>query len=264
MIMLLFRTVLRLPALLVVLFLGRTIAFGQQSIGIGTTTPDSKAALDITSTQKGVLFPTLDATQQATLLGMLTPAEKGMLITDAATGNLKFWGGASWQNFTSGTAVTAKAPLSVATNSVKINPGTAAGDLLTWDGNNWVNMQPAVQHFSVAVDNRQPWLAVNFIISPYGIFPSQNSAGDPYVGEIYMMGCNFAVQGFTLCNGALLSISGNEVLFTLIGTTYGGDGVSTFAVPDLRSRVPVQMGNNGTSNYIIGQSGGSEQKTFSH
>jgi len=264
MIMLLFRPISRLTALLLMLFFGGTITFGQQSIGIGTTTPDSKAVLDVTSTQKGVLFPTLNATQQTTLTGLLTAAEKGMLITDAATGNLKFWGGTSWQNFTSGTAVTAKAPLSVTTNNVKINPGTAAGDLLTWDGNNWVNMQPPVQHFSQTVDNRQPWLAINFNIAEFGIFPSQNSAGDPYVGEIYMMGCNFAVQGFALCDGSLQSISSNEVLFTLIGTTYGGDGVNTFALPDLRSRVPLQMGNNGAGNYIIGQTGGSEQKTFSH
>jgi microcystin-dependent protein len=256
--------IFRLSALLVMLFFGGTIALGQQPIGIGTTTPDSKAALDVTSTQKGVLFPTLNATQQATLFGMLTPAEKGMLITDAATGNLKFWGGTSWQNFTSGTPVTAKAPLSVTTNNVRINAGTAAGDLLTWDGNNWVNLQPAVQHFSQAVDNRQPWLAVNFIISPYGIFPSQNSATTPYVGEIYMMGCNFAVQGFFLCDGSLLPISQYDVLFELIGTTYGGDGQNTFALPDLRSRAPIQMGNNGISNYIIGETGGAEQKTFSH
>ena len=262
--MLLIPPIPRLTALLVMLFFSGTIAFGQQPIGIGTTTPNSKAALDITSTQKGVLFPTLDATQQTTLTGMLTAAEKGMLITDAATGNLKFWGGASWQSFTAGTPVTAKAPLSVTTNNIKINAGTAAGDLLTWDGNNWVNLQPAVQHFSQTVDNRQPWLAVNFNIAEFGIFPSQNSAATPYVGEIYMMGCNFAVNGFALCDGSLQSISSNVVLFDLIGTTYGGDGVNTYALPDLRSRVPVQMGNNGTSNYIIGQTGGSEQKTFSH
>ena len=246
------------------LFLGGTIAMGQQPIGIGTTTPDSKAALDVTSTQKGVLFPTLNATQQATLTGMLTAAEKGMLITDAATGNLKFWGGASWQNFTAGTPVTAAAPLSVTANNIRINAGTAAGDLLTWDGNNWVNLQPAVQHFSQAADNRQPWLAINFNIAEFGIFPSQNAATTPYVGEIYMMGCNFAVNGFALCNGSLVSISSNEVLFNLIGTTYGGDGINTYALPDLRSRVPIQMGSNGTSNYIIGQAGGAEQKTFSH
>ena len=125
--MLLIPPIPRLTALLVMLFFSGTIAFGQQPIGIGTTTPNSKAALDITSTQKGVLFPTLDATQQTTLTGMLTAAEKGMLITDAATGNLKFWGGASWQSFTAGTPVTAKAPLSVTTNNIKINAGTAAG-----------------------------------------------------------------------------------------------------------------------------------------
>jgi microcystin-dependent protein len=246
----------------VILFAGR--AFGQQPIGIGTTTPDGHAALDISSQQKGVLFPRLTTAQQTTLAGMLGPLETGMLVTDATTGSLKYWSGSSWQSFISANAPTGKAPLTVTANTVQLNPGTAVGDLLTWDGNNWVNAQPAVQHFSFSVDNRQPYLTLNYVIAEFGIFPSQNDATEPYVGEIYLMGCNFAPVGFALCNGQVLSIATNTVLFDLIGTTYGGDGITTFNLPDLRGRVPIHMGSNGTSNYIIGQLGGSEQMNFNH
>jgi microcystin-dependent protein len=71
-----------------------------------------------------------------------------------------------------------------------------------------------------------------------------------------MGGWNFAPYGWQLCNGQLLSISNNDTLFNLIGTTYGGDGINTFALPDLRGRSPVHMG--GSQSYPIGQSGGVE------
>jgi microcystin-dependent protein len=86
--------------------------------------------------------------------------------------------------------------------------------------------------------------------------------GTPYVGEIRMFAGNFAPAGWAFCNGALLAISENDVLFTLIGTTYGGDGQNTFALPDLQSRVPVHMGTGGGSSYVIGQNGGTESVTL--
>jgi microcystin-dependent protein len=76
-----------------------------------------------------------------------------------------------------------------------------------------------------------------------------------------MVGFYFAPSNSALCNGQLLSISNNATLFNLIGTTYGGDGVNTFALPDLRSRSPVHMG--GSQSYQIGQSGGVETVTLS-
>jgi microcystin-dependent protein len=85
---------------------------------------------------------------------------------------------------------------------------------------------------------------------------------DPYVGEIRMAGFNFPPQGWASCNGALIPISENEVLFTLIGTTYGGDGQNTFALPDLQGRVPVHMGQGSGSNFTIGQKAGEEQVTI--
>jgi microcystin-dependent protein len=86
--------------------------------------------------------------------------------------------------------------------------------------------------------------------------------GTPYVGEIRMFAGNFAPVGWAFCNGATLAISENDVLFTLIGTTYGGDGQNTFNLPDLQSRVPVHMGTGGGSSYIIGQAAGVEQVTL--
>ena len=84
----------------------------------------------------------------------------------------------------------------------------------------------------------------------------------PYVGEIRLFAGNFAPLGWAFCDGQLLSIAENEVLFNLIGTTYGGDGQNTYALPDLRGRVPLHQGSNGQSNYIIGQSGGVESVTL--
>ena len=80
----------------------------------------------------------------------------------------------------------------------------------------------------------------------------------PYVGEIRMFAGNFAPAGWMLCEGQLLPISENETLFNLIGTTYGGDGQSTFALPDLRGRIPVHMGNG----VNLAESGGAEAVTL--
>jgi len=77
---------------------------------------------------------------------------------------------------------------------------------------------------------------------------------DPFLGEIRMFAGNFAPQDWALCNGALLPISGNEALFALVGVVYGGDGQTTFAIPDLRGRVPLHVGSGNT----LGQTGGAE------
>jgi microcystin-dependent protein len=85
----------------------------------------------------------------------------------------------------------------------------------------------------------------------------------PYIGEIRMFAGNFAPVGWAFCSGQLLPISENDALFNLIGTTYGGDGQETFALPDLQSRLPIHQGQGpGLSNYVIGQPGGVEQVTL--
>jgi microcystin-dependent protein len=80
----------------------------------------------------------------------------------------------------------------------------------------------------------------------------------PYVGEIRMFAGNFAPAGWMFCEGQLLPISENERLFQLIGTTYGGDGQSTFGLPDLRGRIPIHQGNG----FILAETGGAEEITL--
>ena len=86
----------------------------------------------------------------------------------------------------------------------------------------------------------------------------------PFVGEIRMFGGSFAPAGWAFCSGQLLPISENDTLFNLIGTTYGGDGQETFALPDLQSRMPMHAGQGPgiSQNYQLGQTGGVESVTL--
>lgn len=85
---------------------------------------------------------------------------------------------------------------------------------------------------------------------------------DCYVGEIRMFAGTYAPQGWALCDGQILPIAENELLYALLGTTYGGDGMSTFALPDMRGRIPISMGANGGSTYMLGQQAGTETVTL--
>lgn len=132
-------------------------------------------------------------------------------------------------------------------------------------------------------ENMQPYLAVNYIISLYGIFPSQSKDGsgidykllkpdssidnydqtrgaDPFISEILIFPFSYVPRGYAACNGQLLPINQNQVLFALLGTTFGGNGQTTFALPDLRGRVPVGVGSSG--NWTLGQWSGSETETL--
>src|SRR5437016_6330681 len=85
----------------------------------------------------------------------------------------------------------------------------------------------------------------------------------PYVGQLLLVPYNFAPVGWAFCQGQLLSIAENSTLFNLIGTTYGGDGQTTFALPDLRGRTTIGTGQGpGLSNFVIGQAGGAEEVTL--
>jgi len=81
---------------------------------------------------------------------------------------------------------------------------------------------------------------------------------DPYLGEIRAVSFNFAPKGWALCNGQLLPINQNQALFALLGTQFGGNGQTTFALPDLRSRMPIHAG----AGYTVGQAGGAQQHTL--
>jgi microcystin-dependent protein len=86
----------------------------------------------------------------------------------------------------------------------------------------------------------------------------------PYVGEIRMFGGNFAPAGWAFCDGQLMPISENDTLFTLIGTTYGGDGQETFALPNLQSRIPIHAGTAADGNtYQLAEQFGTESVTLS-
>src|SRR5205085_1329179 len=90
-----------------------------------------------------------------------------------------------------------------------------------------------------------------------------SAMSSPFVAEIRMWGCNFPPKGWAFCNGQLLPISQNTALFSLCGTYYGGDGKSTFALPDLQGATPVQSGQgNGLSDRFQGESGGAETVTL--
>jgi microcystin-dependent protein len=86
---------------------------------------------------------------------------------------------------------------------------------------------------------------------------------EPFVGQIQTFGFNFAPRGWAFCSGQLLPIAQNTALFSLLGTTYGGDGRTTFGLPDLRGRAPLHLGQGaGLSNHNIGQRAGSESSTL--
>jgi len=82
---------------------------------------------------------------------------------------------------------------------------------------------------------------------------------EPFIGEIRTVSFSFAPRGWAQCNGQLLAINQNQALFSILGTTYGGDGIRTFALPDLRSRIPVSFGVNGPQ---LGQTGGATSVTL--
>jgi microcystin-dependent protein len=88
-------------------------------------------------------------------------------------------------------------------------------------------------------------------------------AQERFIGSIIIVSFNFPPKGFAFCNGQLLTISQNQALFALLGTTYGGDGRTNFALPDLRGRAPIHMGQGqGLNDYAIGQTGGEEAVTL--
>lgn len=148
--------------------------------------------------------------------------------------------------------------------------GVNTGDVVMYDasGNNWVaktitaSTTTGYTGGGQAYSIMNPYLAINYSMAVYGIYPSRND-GDPFVGEIQMFGFNFPPYGYVLCDGQLMAISQNTALFSLLGTTYGGDGQQTFGIPNLQSRFPIGMGQgNGLSYYNEGQMGGGETHTL--
>ena len=113
--------------------------------------------------------------------------------------------------------------------------------------------------------NFQPYLCVDFIISLFGIFPfadlRREPMADPFVAEIRIFPFNFAPRGWAWCDGQLLPLSQNTALFSLLGTTYGGNGRVNFALPDLQGRAPMHPGQGpGLSLHDLGETGGTRDR----
>ncbi|WP_338044209.1 phage tail protein [Paenibacillus oryzisoli] len=115
---------------------------------------------------------------------------------------------------------------------------------------------------NVPHSNMQPYLAINYIICWDGSYPSPEGGmpeyEEPFLTELRWVAFNFAPVGWVLCNGQTLSIAQNQALFSLVGTTYGGNGQTTFVLPDLQNRIPIHMGEG----HIIGEAGGEKTHTL--
>ncbi len=144
-----------------------------------------------------------------------------------------------------------------AARTIGLNPATDPGDVLTWNGTNWI-AEPVSGLSEDTYSVLQPYLAVHYIIALQGIYPSRNGA-DPFIGQITIFAGNFPPRGWAFCDGQLLTVSSNDALFSLLGTIYGGDGITTFALPDLRGRLPMHQGQGpGLPGRSFGEKGGSE------
>lgn len=148
---------------------------------------------------------------------------------------------------------------------IPVPSGAVANDLLSFDGTNWLAKNIVIQNTGSgqSINNMQPYLVVNYNIALTGVFPSRNGY-DNYLGEICIYGFNFEVRNWAFCNGQILSIAQNTALFSLLGTQYGGNGTTTFALPDLRGRTPIHQGQGpGLTNRVIGEMSGTETFTIS-
>ncbi len=147
-------------------------------------------------------------------------------------------------------------------SSIIVSGAVQEGNLLTYDGNNWIAKDLILSTnnsgANASINIEQPFLGMNYIIAMEGTFPSRNSV-TPFIGEIIMFAGNFAPRGWQLCNGQLLPINQHVALFSIIGIEYGGDGRTTFALPDLRGRVPLGTGTgSGLNPRSLGQKGGAQ------
>jgi len=219
---------------------------GQVAVTTDGTSPDASSMLDVKSTAKGILVPRMTAAQR----GLIASPAAGLLVyqTDVPVGYY-YYSGTAWKKM-------------IDALSTPSNPST--NTLLTFDGTNWVAKSLIIGNTGSTqpVSIMQPYLVMNYCIALYGYFPARNSY-DPFIGEVDLYGFNFAPLNWATCDGQLLPISENTALFSLLGTTYGGNGQTTFGLPDLRGRVPIHMGTGpGLTNRPLGQIAGSETITL--
>ena len=239
------------PIYILIIALSLTLTgFAQVAVSTDNSAPDASAMLDVKSTTKGVLIPRMTKAQR---IAIGTPAT-GLMVyqTDAPAGypaGYYYYNGSVWK---------------LGVDALATGTAPAANTLLTFDGTNWVSKTLLLtntggnQSFNIM----QPYLTMNYCIAMQGIFPSQASS-QPYLGEVDLFAFSYAPQGWSQCNGQMMAINSNQALFALLGTNYGGNGVNTFGLPDLRGRVPIGQGQGpGLSPRTIGQPGGSETTTL--
>ncbi|MCF8378357.1 MAG: tail fiber protein [Bacteroidales bacterium] len=222
---------------------------------------DASAMLDVKSTEKGMLVPRMTASERD-LIGI--PAT-GLLVYVTDDNNFYFYDGFAWQQFSGGSDsdwnINGNDLVSSLNGNVGIgqpNPGQKLDVNGTIKGTNFSG-DGSTLTFG-ASSNVQPSLGISYIIALVGVYPSQNKGLNPYLGEIAMFAGNFAPQGWAFCNGQLLPINQNQALFSLLGTTYGGDGIVTFALPDLRGSAPMHKGQGaGLTNRTLGSKVGNEK-----
>ena len=220
-----------------------SVAHAQVAVNADNSVPDASAMLDVKSTTKGILVPRVTAAQRA----LISSPATGLLVyqTDGPVGYYYYATGGVWKKIIDVVATAG-------------NPPT--NDLLTFDGTNWIAKNLVIGNTGSGspVPIMQPYLVMNYCIALTGIYPSQNSTY-PFLGEVDLFAFNFAPIHWALCNGQLMAINTNTALFSLLGTTFGGNGTTTFGLPDLRGRVPIHQGQGaGLSSRVMGEFGGSE------
>ena len=251
------------------------VSFAQ--VGIGTTTPNASAKLELSSTTQGFLPPRMTSLQRAAIA---SPAAGLMVYQTDGTEGIYYFNGSSWIyviNASSGTLPVSSGgtgSTTLTSNALLTGNGTGAvgtisvgtsGKVLYSNGTNWVagSTTASSTGSGTAFSILPPYQTISYCIALQGVFPSA-AATDPFIGEIMIFPYNFVPRYWARCDGSLLSIAANSALFSLLGTTFGGNGSTTFGLPDLRGRVVLGEGAlNGTgTNYILGASGGSETRTL--
>lgn len=162
----------------------------------------------------------------------------------------------------------ASVPYALHAGNVESLPeGSQPNDVMAWDTSgtdHWVSGQLSTANIgsNQAFNIMNPYQVLNWCISLYGTFPSYSGA-NPFIAELMLFAGNFAPVGWTKCDGQLLPISQNTAMFSLMGTMYGGDGETTFGMPDLRGRVPIHHGfGPGLPSYTQGAKSGNYQVTL--
>jgi microcystin-dependent protein len=218
------------------------VTMAQVAVNTDGSSPNASAMLDVKSSTKGILIPRMTAVER----GLIASPVAGLLVyqTNAPAGYY-YYTGTAWKQMIDALATPANPP---------------ANDLLTFDGTNWIakNLVVAQTGGNQPITHLQPYLCMNYCIALQGYWPVQSGV-DAYLGEIELFGFGYTPNGWAACNGQLLPISQYTALFSLLGTYYGGNGVNTFALPDLRGRVPINQGTGpGLTNRVMGETGGSE------